>query len=78
MAGQKCSNKQYGSETNEKLKLETLVRSVSVGGNLQTKIHVINCLRIKDGWKSSKKVWKVEKFKKRQLILLNTHFARNH
>jgi len=49
MAGQKCSNKQYGSETNEKLKLETLVRSVSVGGNLQTKIHVINCLRIKDG-----------------------------
>jgi len=48
---------------NEKLKLETLVRSV--GANLQAMIHIINCLRIKKGWKSLKKGWKVDKLEKR-------------
>jgi len=38
-------NKQYEDENNEKLKLETLIRSV--GGNLQTKIHVINLYGLK-------------------------------
>jgi len=33
----------HGSENNEKLKLETVVRSV--GANLQTTIHIVNCIR---------------------------------
>jgi len=41
----KCSYKQHGSENNEKLKLERLDRSV--GANVQTTIHIINCLRMK-------------------------------
>jgi len=39
--------KQRGSENVWKLKLEALV--CSVGANLQTTIHVINCLRIENG-----------------------------
>jgi len=41
------NNKQYGRANNEKLKLETLVRSV--GANLQAIIQIINSLRIKNG-----------------------------
>jgi len=37
--GQHCSNKQRGGENDEKLKLETLVRSV--GASIHTTIHVI-------------------------------------
>jgi len=44
------NTKQHGRGNNEKLKLETLVRSV--GANLQAIIHIINCLRIKKGLKS--------------------------
>ena len=60
------NTKQHGGANNEKLKLETLVRSV--GANLQAIIHIINCLRIKKGWKYSKKGWKVENLEKRQPI----------
>jgi len=38
---------QHGGANNEKLILETLVRSV--GANLQAIIHINNCLRIKKG-----------------------------
>jgi len=41
------NTKQHGGVNNEKLKLETLVRSV--GANLQAIIHIINCLGIKKG-----------------------------
>jgi len=41
------NTKQHGGANNEKIKLETLVRSV--GANLQTIIHIINCLCIKKG-----------------------------
>jgi len=44
-----CSNKNHGSESNVKLKLKTLVRSV--GTNLQTTIRIINCLQINNGWR---------------------------
>jgi len=37
------TKQQHGGANNEKLKLETLVRSV--GANLQSIIHIINCLR---------------------------------
>jgi len=40
-------NKQHGRANNEKLKLETLVRSV--GANLQATIQIINSLRIEKG-----------------------------
>jgi len=40
-------NKQHGRANNEKLKLETLVRSV--GANLQATIQIINSLWIKKG-----------------------------
>jgi len=36
-----------------KLKIKTLL--CSVGANLQTSIHAINCLRIENGWKVRKK-----------------------
>jgi len=39
-----------GSENDEKFKLETLDRSVVA--NLRITIHVINCLRIREGFKS--------------------------
>jgi len=60
------NNKQYGRANNEKLKLETLVRSV--GANLQAIIQIINSLRIKNGWKSLKRSWKIEKLENRQSI----------
>jgi len=41
------NNKQHVRASNEKLKLETLVRSV--GANLQAIIPIINSLRIKKG-----------------------------
>jgi len=47
------NTKQHGGANNEKIKLETLVRSV--GANLQAVIHIINCLRIKKGYKYLKK-----------------------
>ena len=56
------NNKQHGGAN----KLETLVHSFTA--NLQAKIHVIDCLRIKKSWKSLKKGCKVEKLEKRQLI----------
>ena len=62
------NTKQHGGVNNEKLKLETLLHSVAA--NLQAKIRVINCLRIKKGWKSLKKGWKVEKLEKKQPIFL--------
>jgi len=46
-------NKQHGRANNEKLKLETLVRSV--GASLQAIIQIFNSLRIKQGWKSLKR-----------------------
>jgi len=52
------NTKQRGGENNEKLKLEALVRFV--GENLQAIIHIINCLRIKKDWKSSKKTEKLK------------------
>ena len=42
------NSKQHGGAKNEKLKLESLVRSV--GANLQAIIHIINCLQIKKGF----------------------------
>jgi len=39
--------KQHRGANNEKLTLETLVRSV--GAHLQAIIHIINCLRIQKG-----------------------------
>ena len=63
----KCSYKRHGSENNEKLKLERLDRSV--GANVQTTIHIINCLRMKKRWKSLKKDLKVEMFEKSQPII---------
>jgi len=47
------SDKLCERENDQKFKLKTLVRSV--GANLQTTIHVINCLRIENGWKVRKK-----------------------
>jgi len=42
---------------------ETCFLSVRYSGaNLQTTTHIINFLRIKNGWKSLKKGWKVERF----------------
>jgi len=41
------NNKQHGRANNEKLKLETLFRSV--GANLQAIIQIISSLRIKKG-----------------------------
>jgi len=41
------NTKQHGGAKNEKLNLETLVRTA--GANLQAIIHIINCLRIKNG-----------------------------
>jgi len=41
------NTKQHGGANNEKLNLETVVRSVAVGANLQAIIHTINCLWIK-------------------------------
>jgi len=38
---------QHGGANNDKLKLETLVRSA--GANLQAIIHISNCLRVKNG-----------------------------
>ena len=52
------NNKQHGRANNEKLKLETLVRSV--GANLQAIIQIINSLRIKKGSKSKKKAEKLK------------------
>ena len=42
LQGQHCSIKQRGSRNNKKVKWETLV--LPVGANIQTTIHVINCL----------------------------------
>jgi len=60
------NNKQHVRASNEKLKLETLVRSV--GANLQAIIPIINSLRIKKGWKSLKRGWKTEKLENSQPI----------
>jgi len=46
--GQHCTNKQLERENNQKLKIETLVRSV--GTNLQTTINAINCIWNEKGW----------------------------
>jgi len=41
------NTKEHRGANNEKIKLETLIRSV--GANLQAIIHIIDCLRIKKG-----------------------------
>jgi len=64
--GPHCSNKQFRRKNNQKLKLETLV--CSVGANLQTTIHAINC-----SWIEGLKSW--EKYNR---FSSNTSFAKNH
>jgi len=60
------NNKQHRRANNEKLKLDTLLRSVVA--NLQAIIQIINSLRIEKGWKSLKRGWKIEKLENSQPI----------
>jgi len=68
------STNQHGGANDEKLKLETLVRSV--GAKLQAIIHIINCLGNKKDWKSIKKGWKVEKLENDNRFSWNTYFEK--
>jgi len=69
-------NKQHGRANNEKLKLETLVRSV--GANLQATIQIINSLWIKKGWKSLKRAEILKSQKTVNRFSSNRYFENNH